>query len=67
MVDVGFTDKLIDPPAAIEVRVTLSDWGELSDCMSCRHSNKQQGAALVIALLVFAPCGGADGGCAARL
>ena len=27
--DVGFTDKLIDPPAAIEVRVTLSDWGEL--------------------------------------
>ena len=27
--DVGFTDKLIDPPAAIEVRVTLRDWGEL--------------------------------------
>ena len=27
--DVGFTDKLIDPPAAIEVRVTLNDWGEL--------------------------------------
>ena len=27
--DVGFTDELIDPPAAIEVRVTLSDWGEL--------------------------------------
>ena len=27
--DLGFTDKLIDPPAAIEVRVTLSDWGEL--------------------------------------
>ena len=27
--DVGFTDKIIDPPAAIEVRVILSDWGEL--------------------------------------
>lgn len=27
--DVGFTDQLIDPPAAIEVRVTLRDWGEL--------------------------------------
>jgi general secretion pathway protein J len=27
--DVGFTNKLIDPPAAIEVRVNLSDWGEL--------------------------------------
>lgn len=27
--DVGFTDKLIEPPAAIEVRITLSDWGEL--------------------------------------
>ncbi len=27
--DVGFTDKLIEPPAAIEVRVTLRDWGEL--------------------------------------
>ena len=27
--DVGFTDQLIDPPAAIEIRVTLSDWGEL--------------------------------------
>ena len=26
---VGFTDKIIDPPAAIEVRVILSDWGEL--------------------------------------
>jgi len=27
--DVGFTDKIIGPPAAIEVRVILSDWGEL--------------------------------------
>jgi len=27
--DVGFTDKLIEPPAAIEVRITLTDWGEL--------------------------------------
>ena len=27
--DVGFTDKISDPPAAIEVRVILSDWGEL--------------------------------------
>jgi general secretion pathway protein J len=27
--DVGFTDKIIDPPAAIEVRLILSDWGEL--------------------------------------
>ena len=27
--DVGFTDKIIDPLAAIEVRVILSDWGEL--------------------------------------
>ncbi|MCH1601633.1 MAG: type II secretion system minor pseudopilin GspJ [Luminiphilus sp.] len=27
--DVGFTDKIIDPPAAIEVRMILSDWGEL--------------------------------------
>ena len=27
--DVGFTDKIVDPPAAIEVRVILSDWGEL--------------------------------------
>ena len=27
--DVGFTDKIIDPPVAIEVRVILSDWGEL--------------------------------------
>ena len=27
--DVGFTDKIIDPPAAVEVRVILSDWGEL--------------------------------------
>lgn len=27
--DVGFTDNIIDPPVAIEVRVILSDWGEL--------------------------------------
>jgi general secretion pathway protein J len=27
--DVGFTNELIDPPAAIEVRITLEDWGEL--------------------------------------
>ena len=48
--EVGFTSQLIEPPLAIEVKLTLSDWGDLERFMSCRHSNiRQQGAALVIA------------------
>lgn len=27
--EVGFTNRLIAPPAAIELRITLQDWGEL--------------------------------------
>jgi general secretion pathway protein J len=27
--EVGFTDKVMDPPAALEVRLSLEDWGEL--------------------------------------
>ena len=27
--EVGFTDKIMDPPAALEVRLSLEDWGEL--------------------------------------
>jgi hypothetical protein len=26
---VGFTDKIMEPPAALEVRLSLEDWGEL--------------------------------------
>ena len=27
--EVGFTDKIMEPPAALEVRLSLEDWGEL--------------------------------------
>jgi general secretion pathway protein J len=29
LAEVGFTNQLIAPPAAIELRITLFDWGEL--------------------------------------
>ena len=29
LAEVGFTNQLIAPPAAIEMRITLADWGEL--------------------------------------
>lgn len=29
LAEVGFTNLIISPPAAIEMRITLSDWGEL--------------------------------------
>ena len=29
LAEVGFTNQLITPPAAIEMRITLADWGEL--------------------------------------
>ena len=29
LAEVGFTNQLIAPPAAIEMRITLTDWGEV--------------------------------------